>query len=176
MKIRQVAKCIAIEEKLEIYHFVVQSMAGIEQRWSLSNLHIMFAGQFITKTLLENLGISLTCTLCCDFHHVVKEVWPKQFGISKFKELKPYLTCMLKLKTKEEYKLSYDIAMEVISDDPLKASYVEKIFKNPEYYSGYYLCQIDGNLMMMGDAPIKQNPESLKCCHSSWQLYQLDHL
>jgi hypothetical protein len=60
MKIRQVAKCIAIEEKLDIYQFVVQSMAGIKHRWSLSDLHIIFADQFITKTLLENLGISLT--------------------------------------------------------------------------------------------------------------------
>jgi hypothetical protein len=161
MKIRQVAECIAIEEKLEIYHFVVQSMADIEHRWSLSDLRIIFADQFITKTLLDNLGISLTCTLRCDFHHVIQEVWPKQFGLSKFKELKPYLSRMLKSKTKEEYKLSFDIAIEVISDDPLKASYVEKIFKNPEYYSGYYLRQIEGNLMMMGDAPAEQNHSSV---------------
>jgi hypothetical protein len=38
---------------------------------------------------------------------------------------------------------------------------VDKIFKNPEYYSGYYLRQLEGNLMMMGDAPAEQNHSSV---------------
>jgi hypothetical protein len=68
---------------------------------------------------------------------------------------------MLKSKSKEEYKLSYDIAMEVISDNPLQASYVEKIYQYPESYSGHYLRQIDGNLMMMGSTPAEQNHSSV---------------
>jgi hypothetical protein len=89
---------------MDIYQFVLQSMASIEQQWLLSNLHIIFANHFIPKTLLKNLGAPLTCTLCCDYHHLVNEVWPKQFGISKFKELKPYLTCKLKANSESEYK------------------------------------------------------------------------
>jgi hypothetical protein len=88
MKIRQVAECVAINESLDIYQFVIQSMASIETRWSLKDLHIIFADQFITKTLLQNLGIVSTCTLRCDYHHIVNEVWPKQFGTTVFKELK----------------------------------------------------------------------------------------
>ena len=34
---------------------------------------------------------------------------------------------MLKSNLKEEYKLSFDIAIEIVIDNPLKASYVEKI-------------------------------------------------
>jgi hypothetical protein len=161
MKIRQVAECIAIEETLENYQFVIQTMASIEKRWFLSELRIIFGDQFITNTLLENLGITFTCTLRCDYHHVVKEVWPKQFGLARFKQLKPYLTRMLKSKSQDEYRLSYELAMEIIQDDPLKASYVEMIYKNPEYYSGHTLRQIDGNLLMMGDAPAEQNHSSV---------------
>jgi hypothetical protein len=73
------------------------------------------------KNLLENLGITLTCThLCGDYHHVINEVWPKQSGLSKLKELKPYLTCMIKSNTESEYKLLYDIAIKVIQDNPLR--------------------------------------------------------
>jgi hypothetical protein len=57
--------------------------------------------------------------------------------------------------------------MEVINEDPLKASYVEKIFKNPEYYSGYYLCQIDGNLnnVVVGASPPCSYPSYDYGCH-----------
>jgi hypothetical protein len=164
MKIRQVAECIGIEEKLDVYQFVLQSLASIETRWSLTQLQLIFGDQFLTETLLEKLGIEDTCTLRCDYHHVVNEVWPLQFGPSLWKELKPYLTRMLKSKTKEEYKLSFDIAMETARSDPLKASYIEKIFNNPQYYAGYYLKEIDGNLQMMGSAPAEQNHSSI-CSH-----------
>jgi hypothetical protein len=161
MKICQVSECIAIEETLRAYQFVIESMASIEPRWRLSDLHLIFADQFVTKTLIENLGIQNTCTLRCDYHHIVNEVWPKQFGPSKYKELRPYLTRMLKYTTEAEYKLSFDIAMEAIAEDPIKASYVEKIFRNPKYYSGYYVRRIPGNLKMMGDAPAEQNHASV---------------
>ena len=161
MKIRQVAECIAIEETLDIYQFVVETMANIEPRWTLSKLRIIFADQFITMTLLDNLGIAATCTLRCDYHHIVKEVWPTQFGVSVFHTLKPYLTRMLLSKTKEEYILSYEIAMSLIEDDPLKGSYVQKIFNNHQCFGGYFLRQIPGNLRMMGDAPAEQNHASV---------------
>jgi hypothetical protein len=161
MKIRQVAECIAIEEKLEIYQFVLESLDDIEDRWSLSHLRLIFADQFITNTLLDNLGITLTCTLRCDYHHVVKEVWPKQFGPTRFHQLQRYLTRMLLAKTEEEYKLAFEKSMEVVEVDPLQGSYVEKIYKNPEYYSGYYLHQIEGNLKMMGSTPAEQNHSSV---------------
>jgi hypothetical protein len=71
---------------------------------------------------------------------------------------------MLKSNAKEEYKLSFDITMKTVVSDPLKASYIEKIFNNPQYYVGYYLHQIDGNLQMMGSAPAEQNHSSI-CQH-----------
>jgi hypothetical protein len=65
MKVCQVSECIAIEEKLDIYQFVPQSMAMIvEQWWLLSGLCLIFADQFITKNFLENLGrYSVTTTM-----------------------------------------------------------------------------------------------------------------
>jgi hypothetical protein len=50
---------------------------------------------------------------------------------------------MLKSNTEEE----------TVKEYLLKASYVQKIFNNPQYYAGYYLRQIEGNLYMMGSAP-----------------------
>jgi hypothetical protein len=161
MKIRQVAECIAIEEKLDIYQFVIESLTSIESRWGIEELRIIFADQFLTQTLVENLGIVDTCTLRCDYHHVVNEVWPLEFGISVWKDLKPYLTRMLKSRTKEEYKLSFDIAMETVLEDPRQQSYIEKIFNNPQYYAGYHLRQMNGNLKMMGSAPAEQNHSSI---------------
>jgi hypothetical protein len=87
----------------------------------------------------------------------VTKSWPKQFGLSKLKELKPYLTHMIKSNTEEEYKLSFDITMEGILDNPLKASYVAKIFQNHKYYLVYFLHRIEGNLKMMGYVPAEQN-------------------
>jgi hypothetical protein len=157
MKIRQVAECVAIGENLDVYQFVIESMASMEKRWKLSDLHILFADMFITKTLLENLGIVSTCTLHCDYYHIVNEVWPKQLGASLYNDLKPYLTRMLKSTNEVEHKLSFDSAMKLIVDDPIKTSYIELIYNNPDYYSGYYLKRLVGNLKMMGDAPAEQN-------------------
>jgi hypothetical protein len=42
MKIRQVAECVAISESLDVYQFVIESMASMENRWKLSDLHILF--------------------------------------------------------------------------------------------------------------------------------------
>jgi hypothetical protein len=61
---------------------------------------------------------------------------------------------MLKSSTKDEYKLLFDIAMECVIEDPLQASYMEKIFKKPDYHAAYYLHQIKNrNLNMMGSDP-----------------------
>jgi hypothetical protein len=46
MEIHQVAKCIGIEENLDVYQFVLQSLASIELQWSLKKLQIIFANQF----------------------------------------------------------------------------------------------------------------------------------
>jgi hypothetical protein len=71
----------------------------------------------------------------------------------------------LKSNTKEEHKLSFDIgAMEFVMEDPLQASYMEKIFNNPDYNMGSYFCQIEGNFNMMGSAPAEQNDSSI-CNH-----------
>jgi hypothetical protein len=70
MKIRQVAECIGIETNFDVYQFVLQSLESIEPGWSLKKLRIIFANQFLTDTLLVNLGIKQTFTLRCDYHHI----------------------------------------------------------------------------------------------------------
>jgi hypothetical protein len=57
MKIQQVSEDIAIEDTLDMYQFVLESMKSIKPRWLLSHLHLSFSDQIITKTLNENLGI-----------------------------------------------------------------------------------------------------------------------
>jgi hypothetical protein len=100
MKIWQVAKCIGIEEKLDVYQFVVQSLASIETNWSLEKLWIIFGDQFLTKARLENPGIVQTCTLkWCDYHHIVNKACPLQCGLSLCKELKPFLACMMQKRS-----------------------------------------------------------------------------
>jgi hypothetical protein len=104
MKISQVLECICIEEKLVMYLFVMESLVSMVTRWSLSDLRIIFADQLLTISVLMHLGIKRTCTLRCDYYHIVNEVWPKEhFGPSLWKELQPFMTCTLKSYYKEEY-------------------------------------------------------------------------
>jgi hypothetical protein len=107
-------RCIGIEEKSNVYQFVIKSLASIESCWSLDQVQIICGDQSLTQTLLDNLGIVDACTLCCDYHHIVNELWPSQFGLSLWKDLKPFRTRMLKSNTKDEYQLSFDIAMETV--------------------------------------------------------------
>ena len=54
---------IISSEDLEIYEWMLRSMCEMEPQFRLSNIKLIFADQFIKQSLLNNLGISSTCTL-----------------------------------------------------------------------------------------------------------------
>ena len=80
----------------------------MEPQFSLENVKYIFGDQLITQSLLDQLNISSTCVLRCDYYHVINEVWPKYFGQQIFNNISNWLRLMLnsKKKTGNEEKKS----------------------------------------------------------------------
>jgi hypothetical protein len=58
----------------------MKSMCEIETRSNISDLRLIYADQLISGAVLVDLGIQETCTLRCDYYHLLEEDWPKYFG------------------------------------------------------------------------------------------------
>jgi hypothetical protein len=63
MNVTVAAESIVTEETHEFYIWILQAIAEIKARFRLSNIRIIFADQMLTDTVLEELGITSTCTL-----------------------------------------------------------------------------------------------------------------
>jgi len=72
LKIGLVAESIVIAEDLDTYAWILRSMSEMEPRWKLADIRVIFGDQFITPTLLINLGIQNSCLLRGDYYHLMK--------------------------------------------------------------------------------------------------------
>jgi hypothetical protein len=91
MKVAVAAESIVTEETHEFCVWILKSMAEIEPRFQLANMRIVFADQKLTDAILQELGITTTCTLRGDFYHLLNEVWPEHFHSSVHPEVKKFL-------------------------------------------------------------------------------------
>ena len=157
MKVAVAAESIVTEETHEFYIWILQSMAEIEPRFELANIRIVFADQKLTDTILQELGITSTCTLRGDFYHLLNEVWPDHFHSSVYPQVKKFLRAMLLSKTMEEWDDAYAGGSKLVEFKPRMVSALDCIYSEPEKYAGYFLRSIEGNLYMNGDVSAEQN-------------------
>ena len=160
MKVRVVTESICVEESTRMYRWVLEMMHDMEPRFSLNNIRLIFGDKGITLTLLESLGIDRTCLLRGDYHHLINEVFPEQFGIHKFTLISGHLSTML-LGSRNEWDNSYTSAKQHLQGDAEKVSLLNSIHENPHYYAGWYLRKIPGNLMVNGSVAAEQNHASV---------------
>ena len=60
-----------------------------------------------------------------------------------------------------EWHRSYELASQVLKDDPAKRAKLDNIYADPKYYAGYHVRSIDGNLKARGSVPAEQNHSSI---------------
>jgi hypothetical protein len=161
MMVQTCAESICIEESNRIYAWVLKSMSEIESAFELKNVRIIFADQLISDAVLVELGMKETCTLRCDYYHLLQEDWFKYFDAHTYSKVRPCLDKMLLSWTEDEYRNAYLCAMPHVQDNADYATYLMKIYKKPEYYAGYYLRAIEGNLELKGSVPAEQNHASI---------------
>ena len=87
---------------------------------------------------------------------------------------------MLTCHTQAQWDLLYNKALREIDNDPDKVDKLIAIGHNPEYYAGYYLKGIEGNMGYLGSTHAEQNHASVKS-HlgegASWSIAeQMTHL
>ena len=133
-----------------------------EPKFKLNNIKIIFGDQFFKDSLIMKLGIESTCTLRCDYWHMMNEVWPSasSFGSSVMNKIRPYLEGMLRCFTKEQWDLLGNKALRAIENDPRKVDKLIAICHKEKYYAGYYLRGIEGNRSFQGSTPAEQNHAS----------------
>ena len=115
----------------------------------------------MSDAVLVELGIEKLCTLCCDYYHLLEEDWPKYFGSHAHHKIKPYLQKMLSSCTEDEFPNAYISAIPFVQDNAKHATHLQKIFKKPSYFGGYYLRQIEGHMELKGSVPAEQNHSSI---------------
>ena len=119
-------------ETTAFYTWMIETLAILEKRWSVTNIRMIFADGTITNTLLVNLKIQDTCVLHGDFFHLYKEVWPKKenFGSTVYSLIKGYLKIMLSSSTEDEWSRAYNEARLRIIRMPLQLELLDKIYSN----------------------------------------------
>jgi hypothetical protein len=101
MKVWVVAKTICVEKSTRMYAWVIKMMHEMEPCFSLSHICLFFGDQGIMQILLRTLGVKHSCLLSGDYHHLIDEVFPDQFGIHKFTIIAGHLSTMLLGSQKE---------------------------------------------------------------------------
>ena len=99
-RVRVVCESLLVSEDEDGYVFVLNSLAKMEPRWSLQSLRFIFADHLFQPKVIERLGIQKTCNLRGDYHHLIREVWPKYFGETLLRTISFQLETML--STEEE--------------------------------------------------------------------------
>ena len=89
----------------------------MEPRWSTSDVKIIFGDEFLKQSLLTKLGMTQTCTLRCDYYHLMQQIWPKAFGIVLMHNMSKYLRAMLLSNTKLEWDKAYGYALNFVITD-----------------------------------------------------------
>ena len=91
---------LTISESIEGYAWMIRSAVAMTPLRRLSDIKVIFGdGILAGESLLSNLGISHSCKLVLDHHHLISEdigAWPKEFGLQLFAQLKADLTTMVK--------------------------------------------------------------------------------
>ena len=162
MQVRVGAESLLVEESNEMYIWVLQAMAEMETSFHLPNIKIVFGDQKISMSILRSLGIHNACLLRGDYYHLINEVWPKpeNFGQSMSK-IRQHLQAMLCSPYEEAWHSNYEMAREILSGNLSRVQKLDQIYSNPDYYAGFRLHQIVGNLGMQGSVSSEQNHSSV---------------
>jgi hypothetical protein len=174
MHVRCVAESICLEESHRMYVWIVQMLVEMEPRFQLNFIKMIFGDQALTDQILIDLGISHTCLLRGDYHHLINKVWPHTFGTHLYQRIRGDLDRML-LGAKAEWELAYTSAKNHLLHDAEKFSALEKIYGNPSHFAGWYLRTIEGNLLLNGSVPAEQNYSSVAAhlgAGASWSIVE----
>jgi hypothetical protein len=149
-------------------------LVEMEPRFQLNFIKMIFGDQALTDQILIDLGISRTCLLRGDYHHLINEFWTHTFGTHLYQRIRGDLDRML-LQSKAEWELAYTSAKNHLLHDAEKFSALEKIYGNPSHFSRWYLRTIEGNLLLNSSVPAEQNHSSMAAhlgAGASWSVVE----
>ena len=90
-------------------------------------------------------------------------VFHQHFGANVLVLVKPFLQGMIKGKSKSTWDRNYELAraklIEIGAES--KVTYLDTIYKNPTYYAGYVLHEMEGHCGSTGSTPAEQNHASV---------------
>ena len=161
MRIVPFCEGLFLAENLESYVFVIQSVREMEPRFELSNIKILFGDKFITEEVLRRAGILETCTLRCDFYHMLEHITKDNFGQHLHPLIREDLKTMLK-GPRYEWESSYENILQHVQGDASKTQYLMEIYNNPRYYAGWYLRNIHLNINIKGTQSSEAYHASIK--------------
>jgi hypothetical protein len=78
-------EAIVLSEQVESYVWMIRAAVDMTPGFELSNLKVIFGdGILAGETLLHQLGITQSCRIVLDRHHLLSGAigaWPKKFGL-----------------------------------------------------------------------------------------------
>ena len=77
-----VIECLCIEESIDAYTWVLDSLFTMESMVNRFDIKLIFADDFITDCLLSNLKMDQICILSCDVFQCLHLTLPKHYGVT----------------------------------------------------------------------------------------------
>ena len=160
------AEALTVEESIEAYVWVIQMILEMSPGRDSSGIKVIFAdGIVMGETLLEKIGISDTCKLVLDHHHLVDESigsWLKFFGLESWSRLREDLVLMAKTWHEEFYLGALERVRSAVQHNHRWSSYVEeKIHGKRHMFANYITKTYEGMLDRSGNAPAESNHSSM---------------
>jgi hypothetical protein len=149
-------EALSIKKQTDTYHgqMIDALLKRMEPRWDPSSDWLLFGDMKVMQGILLDLTGTDCCLLCGDMWHLVNEVWPhhSSFGRAAFKKIDNFLRLAVSCENEKEWDFLYQSARKVLADDPEKCSKLDAIHKNPSYFAGYVLNEIERLLGKQGDS------------------------
>jgi hypothetical protein len=157
---------LTISESIEGYAWMIRSAVAMTPLRRLSDIKVIFGdGILAGESLLSNLGISHSCKLVLDHHHLISEdigAWPKEFGLQLFAQLKADLTTMVKTWDSDIYSQALERVRNKVRSSAKFASYLEdSIHAKRHLFANHIIKSYPGTLNLQGNAPAESNHSSI---------------
>jgi hypothetical protein len=161
-RVALLCECLCLEEELEQYAFVINSLAEMEPRRKKSTIRLIFADCFLKDRFLALIGLSRPyTTIAWDAFHLKSHVWPQELGQRLFDQLESDLGNMLYGETREEYDAAYGRIAVSLRSKPDKLQYIKTFYDHPERFAHYFIKRVPGNLRKKSSQPAESNHSSI---------------
>jgi hypothetical protein len=176
-KVCLACKAITCAERIDAYVWIMNCVFEMGPRRTRYEIRMLFCnGIFRGSTLLERLGIGVTCRLGIDEYHLLNEDWPKYFGAQAWTILEPLIRKCIYSRSNEDCEANFKAILQQVARNVTWVAYVEReVHCHRMLFVRCYIAEYEGTHLSSThrnhhtvQCPPKTHPKAR--CHSPGNL------